>query len=142
MTAALVAVVARGWLVRQMFFSRTWLVEDANVISPEIEERFYSWFHDLPRDIAGVHEYCEGLLFSETYLRFTIPDSNDYEVFKTRITHDNVQPSTLPDRKLPPTAQHVRQWWARPGAPAYNAGLIYFVFDDPNRTVYGLACRD
>ncbi len=125
-----------------MFSSRTWLVEDANVISPEIEASFHSWFYDVPRNITDVCEYCEGWLFSETYLRFTIPDSNEYEVFKTRITHDNVQPSTLPDRKLPPTAQQVRQWWTPPDDSVYKADLIYFAFDDPNRTVYGLACRD
>ncbi|MBN1361588.1 MAG: hypothetical protein JW993_13400 [Sedimentisphaerales bacterium] len=140
--AVFAALAARHWLARQMFFSGTWLVEDANVISPEIAGRFLWWLDDAPREVAGVYEYDEGWLFSETYLRFVIPDSNEYEVFKTRITHDNVQPSTLPDRKLPPTAKHVRQWWTPPGGAAYNAGLVYFAFDDPNQTVYGLACRD
>ncbi len=143
-TAAVFAVLgARHWLARHLLFSGTWLVEDANVISPEIEARFDVQLNDVSRDITGVYEYCEGRLFSETYLRFTISDANAYEVFKAEMTRGFLkEPAALPDRKLPATAKQARQWWTPPDVSAYNAGLVYFAFDDPNRTVYALACRD
>ena len=138
----LLAAVAKDRLFRRLFF-RTWLVEDANAISPEIEERFHFRFDDGSREMAGVCEYCEGGLFSETYLRFTIPDANAYEAFKADVTRGLLKErAPLPDRKLPPDATQVRRWWRPPDGLAYNAGLIYVAFDDPNQTVYGLACRD